>query len=262
MLTYAQTLQYSGPVSTSMAHVRVLDASAWATLTNVSNLATHKLVSVGAAYQLRFNLEELSSRAATFVVPTSYGTCSALLLQSGYQKSHYNRYALSYSRLFGSKVAVGFQYNYLSHYLEGADRSDAFYLALGLKVHTTEMWTIGVFIQNPEQSKIAYTNTSYALPTFFNVAVQWSAASHFMMITEFEKEIEHDLVLKTGMQFNFNNKVMVRGGLKAKPVEFTFGSGFQFGGLGIDVGFSHHQQLGLTSSAGLTYAFNHKKQIQ
>ncbi len=255
----AQSLDYSGPVSTSMGFVKVFDESPWASLSNTSNLAMLKGFSVGASYQMRFNMDELSSRAATLALPTALGTFGGLVFQSGYSKSSYSRYGFSYSRLFGDKVAAGLQFNYLTHQLESADRAHAFYSSLGLNFFISDNWGVGVYIQNPEQAKISYLDTDYALPTFFNAAIRWSPSEHFVFVTELEKQLEYDMIYKTGLQFNFKDRLFVRGGIKGKPIEFTFGGGFNLAGLSIDVGFAHHQQLGITSGAGLSYSF-HRKQ--
>ena len=257
--SYSQSLYFSGPVSNSLAYVKVFDDTAWATLSNVSCLSTQKSWSVNASYQLRFNMEELSTRVASLVAPTKYGTFAALLFQSGYSKSNYSRYALSYSRLFGDKISAGFQFNYLTHQLENSALVGNLYSSLGITVQTTESIDIGVFIQNAEQAKLNYYETEYIIPSFFNIALRWSTVSHFLIIGEFEKETEHDPVYKTAVQFSFKDKLMVRGGVKGKPVEFTFGAGCQLSRIAIDVGFSHHQELGLTSSAGISYLFNRKK---
>jgi hypothetical protein len=256
---HAQSLDYSGPVSSSLAFVKVFDSSSWANLNNVANLAKAERLKVGAAYQMRFNMDELSSRAATLVVPSHYGTFSGVVFQSGYSKSNYSRYGLAYSRLFGEHFNAGFQFNYLSHHIEGADRADAFYASLGLGFKISNGFEFGVYVQNPEQGKIKYQDDEYALPTYFNTALKYSIASRFMAVFEVEKQLEYDLVYKTALEFSFKDKLFVRGGVNGKPVELTFGGGFHIAGLAIDVGFAHHQQLGITSGAGLTYSLFKKK---
>ena len=256
---HAQSLDYSGPVSSSLAFTKVFDDSPWASLSNTANLSAYQNISVGAAYQMRFNMDELSSRAATLVLPSRVGTFSGLVFQTGYSKSNYSRYGLAYSRLFGENVKVGMQFNYLSHQIEAADRADAFYASLGLGFTISESFELGVYIQNPEQGKIKYQDNEYALPTFFNTAVKYSIASRFMSVVEVEKQLEHNLVYKAALQFSFKDKLFVRGGVKGQPVELTFGGAFHIAGLAIDVGFAHHQQLGITSGAGLTYSFKKKQ---
>ncbi len=255
----AQSLDYSGPISSSMGFVKVFDSSPWAGLNNVANLSARTRFAVAASYQMRFNMDELSSRAATLLAPTGLGNFAATIFQSGYAKSNYSRYGLSYSRLFGQKVAAGLQFNYLSHHIEAADNANTFYTGLGLNFNISEQWDVGVYIQNPEQASLEYEETLYQVPTFFNAACLWSPSSHFIMVAELEKQLEYDMVYKTGLQFNFKDKLFLRGGIKGQPVEMTFGGGVRLAGFSIDVGFAHHQQLGLTSGAGLSYSFNHKR---
>lgn len=256
--TLAQTLDYSGPISSSLAYMKVFDDSPWAALSNAANLAYSENLATGIGYQMRFNMSELSSRTGVMVLPSSYGTFAGLIYQSGYSKSNYNRYALSYSRAFGNKISAGLQFNYLTHQIEGADRADAFYTSLGIGYYISESFELGVFIQNPEQSKMNYGGYDYSLLTYFNTAVKYTATDNVLIIAELEKEQEQTLVFKTGCQIDFNNRLAVRAGIKGQPLELTVGGGFKHSGLTIDVGFAHHPQLGLTSGAGLYYSFNRK----
>ncbi|MBR8537437.1 hypothetical protein KDU71_17850 [Carboxylicivirga sediminis] len=257
-LTFAQTIDYSGPVSAALGFTKVFDNSSMSGLNNVANLASFEHYAVGAAYQMRFNMDEMSARAATLVAPTRLGTFGGVIFQSGYSKSNYSRYAFSYSRLFGEKVSAGLQFNYLTHQIEGADPANSFYTSLGFNFLISEQWAVGVFIQNPEQSQLSYQSTSYVIPVLFNAGCRWRPTSHFMLIVETEKQLERNLIYKTGIQFSFNERLFVRGGIKSNPVEMTFGGGVRFAGLFIDAGFAHHQQLGMTSGVGLSYSFNRK----
>jgi hypothetical protein len=252
----AQTIDYSGPVSSSLGYVKVFDNSHWAGLGNVANLAHQTNPSLGAAYQMRFNMSELSSRTGVFVLPSSFGTLSALIYQSGYSKSNYNRYGLSYSRTFGDNVAAGLQFNYLSHQVEGADRAGGFYSSLGIVYALSSSFDLGVFIQNPEQGTINYIDEAYSIPTYFNTGIRYRPSGSVTIMAELEKEQEQDIIFKSGIEFSFKDRLALRAGFTGQPIELTFGGGLNFSGLTIDFGFSHHPQLGLTSGVGLRYSFN------
>jgi len=255
----AQNLDYSGPVSAALGGIKVFDNTPWAGTGNVANLAKVNSYAVGISYQRRFNMDELSSRVAVMALPTRFGTLAGLVLQNGYSKSNYNRFGLSYSRNFGDKVMAGMQFNYLSHQMISTADVTGFYSSLGINFRASDKFDVGVFIQNPEQAKLKYPEVDYALPSFFNTAVKYSPSAHVLLMVELEKQQSYDLVSKFGIQLSFKNKLFIRSGIKAQAVEFTFGGGFKAGGLSIDVGFLQHQQLGLTSSAGLYYSFNGKK---
>lgn len=255
---HSQMLDFSGPVSMAMASIKSFDQSSWSSLNNIANLANHQKISLSASYGRRFNMEELSSRAANAILPTKLGSFSGLILQSGYTKSNVSRYAFGYSRSFGNMVDAGLQFNFLTHQILASDRSDAFYSSLGVNMKMSQSTSLGVYIQNPEQNKISYANEEYELPTYFDIGLKWSAGSHFMFLLEFEKELNTSPVYKTAVQFNFKERLFIRSGVKSNPSEFTFGGGFCLASLIIDVGFSMHQQLGTTSSAGISYVINRK----
>ncbi len=256
---YTQDLSYGGPVSASLANVRSLDQSKWAILNNASLLSWEKNLSFSASYQMRFNLIELSSRSLSAVVPTKFGVLSGLVLQNGYSKSLYSRYAIAYSRAFGHFTSGFFQYSYMGHHIEYAERSDAFFAALGLNHHISQFLQVGLFIQNPEQAKISYSGSSYALPTLYNIGLSWNRGQTIFIFVEAEKELNHNPVYKAAVQLAFKERLFVRSGIKGKPLEFTFGGGFIVSNLSIDAGFLYHQQLGLSSSIGLSYTLNRSK---
>ncbi len=254
-----QSLSYGGPVSLSMSSIRSFDQSAWAVYGNISSLATIENLTVGAAYELRFNMEELSSRAITGIWPTKYGAFSLLIFQSGYSKSNFNRYAIAYSRAFGEKVQAGFQLNYLSHHLYQADNTASYFSTFSLTVHASSAISFAINIQNVEQANLSYDVEQYKLPTLFNGGIQWKSGNRFRIVLEMEKELDLEIVYKTGMELNFNDQVQIRGGVKSQPVELSVGSGVKWKGVSIDAAIAHHQQLGITSGVGLSYAFQIKK---
>lgn len=238
-----------------MASIRTLDQSAWAILNNASLLAFEENISLAASYQMRFNLEELSSRSLSGIIPTKLGVFSGLVLQNGYNKSLYTRYGLSYSRSFGHSTSAFFQYNYMTHHIEATDRSQGSFSSLGLYHKISQAVQLGLFIQNPEQAKIKYQENSYPLPTLYNVGIAWVNGQSVRIIAEVEKELNYRPVYKAAIQFAFKNRLFIRSGIKGQPVEFSFGGGFLVSNLNIDVGFLYHQNLGLSSGIGLSYSF-------
>ncbi len=254
-----QELGFSGPVSQALANIRALDKSAWAVFNNSATLANQQYIAFGASYQMRFNIEELSSRSLIAIVPNKHGVFSGAVLQSGYKKSLLSRYAIAYSRTFAKSTAAFVQYNYLTHHIEGTERSDGFFSSTGLIQSVSKNIQFGVLIINPEQSAITYGGTAYSLPTLFNIGLQWSDNNWAQVFTEIEKELDKKPVYKTAVELNFNHQFFIRFGIKGQPVEFSFGTGYSFSNLSIDAGFLYHQQLGLSSGIGIIYSFKQLK---
>jgi len=255
----SQDLNFSGPVSQSLANIRSVDQSNWAVFNNPAALSGFESLNIAGSYQTRFQLNELSSRSISTVWPNKYGVFSGAVLQSGYTKSLLSRYLISYSRGFGRSTTAFLQYNFLTHHIEGAERSDGSYSCLGIQQLVSEAVQVGVLIINPEQAEISYAGTAYSLPTLFNVGMVWTNANWVKVYVEAEKELEHDPVYKAAVELAINKRLHIRSGIKGQSIEYTFGAGVVFTNIGVDVGFLYHQQLGLTSGIGISYSFNRSK---
>jgi len=254
-----QDVNIIGPQNIALGQIRSIDHSSWAVLTNVANLAVRKKVSAGISYQRKFEIAALSSRMAAVSFPNKFGTLTGLVLQGGFEKSSISRYGLGYSRSFGGKVLAGMQFNYLTHQIEGAERADAFYASIGVVIQPTSSIHLAAFVQNPEQAAIRHYGTDYYLPSLFCLGVQWSADPHVLILAEVEKEQEYSPLYKSGIQFNFKDHVFVRTGISGKPVAYSFGGGFHYKWLAVDVGFVQHATLGLSSSLGLFFFIGNSK---
>jgi len=254
-----QDVNIIGPQNMALGQIRSIDHSNWAVLTNGANLAFQKKISAGISYQRKFELAALSSRIAAVNYPNKFGALNGLVIQSGLEKSSVSRYGLGYSRSFGQKVAAGVQFNYLVHQIEGAELADAFYASAGVVIQPSPSIHLAAFVQNPEQGSIRHYETDYYLPSLFCIGVQWSADPHVLILVELEKEQGYPPLYKSGIQFNFKDHVFVRTGISAKPVNFSFGGGFHYKLLVVDVGFVHHTILGLTSSFGLSFFIGSSK---
>lgn len=254
----AQDPSFIGPVGSSLANVRTLDHSSWAVFNNASIIAESLNYSGAVAYQNRFLIKELGSRAIALNVPINLGVFSGAVLQSGYSKSLLSRYGLSFSKSLGPETAAFFQYNYISHHFEATERSDGFYSAFGLHQKISKAVELGVLIENAEQAKISMGQSTYAIPSFYCLGLQWNNGSWANVFAEVEKEIDYQLVYKCAIELEVRDVVKLRGGVRGKPVELSFGAGFLISKLKVDAAFSYHKQLGLSSCLGLQYSIDRK----
>nr|WP_321454304.1 hypothetical protein [uncultured Carboxylicivirga sp.] len=256
----SQELYYSGPLNSALADVKSLDQSIWAAFNNPSTLSNVHNFGLGASYQTRFNIKELSTRAVCGFWSGDMGAVSGIVLQSGYSKSLLNRYAVAYSRKFGASTSAFVQFNYISHQIELSENTNSFYSALGLHQKISSQIFLGILISNPEQATIKYGELAYNLPSNFIVGLLWTNNDWIKVFAEAEKELDNSPVFKGAVEFALNDFLLIRAGIKGEPVEFTFGSGFNWPRLNVDLGFRYHQQLGFTSSAGISYLFTKTEQ--
>lgn len=258
--SWAQEFNYTGPNSEALANIRTIDHTVWSVQNNASSTAFFKHPTAAASYGMRYNLKELSTRAIIFLYPNKLGSFSALINQNGYSKSQTTKYGLSYSRSFGNNYAAFLQFNYISHHITGSHIGKGFYTSLGMLIKATESVQLGIYVQNPEQSRITYETEHFSLPSYFNVGLEWSAGSSIRVFSEIEKRLDYNPNYKVAVQFGLKERLFIRSGINGKPTQFTFGAGFILRQLQIDAGFSYHQQLGISSSVGISYAFYKKSE--
>lgn len=90
-------------------------------------------------------------------------------------------------------------------------------------------------------------------PYRFHLQAQYSASTHLLTVVEFE--FEECARLRMGMEYDYENRVLVRAGMATAPLVATFGLGFRHSMFSIDLGAEVHQTLGITPHTTLTICF-------
>jgi hypothetical protein len=70
---------------------------------------------------------------------------------------------------------------------------------------------------------------------------------------EAEMSTKEKLIIRTGFEYEAAKKFWVRGGFSTENSSFSVGLGYLLKSLKIDLGFSTHDRLGVTSSVSLIY---------
>ena len=74
-----------------------------------------------------------------------------------------------------------------------------------------------------------------------------------LVTAEFEKNVEYDLRFKAGVEYEALKNFYFRAGMGTAPIEFTFGTGYDFNFLQLDIGSAYHQILGWSPHISITY---------
>ncbi len=249
----SQNYTYRGPVSTSLGSNSTTDDSPWAVFSNFSISCFSKQNSIGISCERRYNIEELNTRTLVGNFRTKYGQISASILQDGPGYNLFGKYNLAYSRLFGSKLAVGLQYNYLTHQIEGSELSKSAYSSVGFTYASSSSLTIGILIQNPELAKIKYGNSQFNIPSLFNIGIKWQAIEIFNLRAEVENSLHQHSIYKVGFETEFVKTLEVRLGINTSPQPYSIGAGYAYKKIHLAVSINLHSQLGVTSSGAISY---------
>lgn len=255
----AQDVTFSGASSLALGGIKSVERNHLSVLTNPAGIASIQSPGIAFTYACPYNLQQLSDRAVSAVLPSQWGHFSLLFAQSGYSLSRFNRYGLAYSRTFGRIVAASFQFNGVSHFIQESGTSHGFFSTAGLQFFPSKAVIIGFFIQNVEQSQISYPEQSDLLPVIYAVGLEWKPQHVLSMFLEMEKDQEFNPLYKFGMELRPIDLLKIRGGLTNNPIKMSFGIGLTWKFIEMDVGLSHHQQLGITS--GASFSFSLQKEL-
>lgn len=90
-------------------------------------------------------------------------------------------------------------------------------------------------------------------PYRLHLQAQYAATTHLLTVVEIE--LEECARARMGMEYDYENRVLVRAGMATAPLVATFGIGFRHKVFCIDLGAEVHQTLGITPHTTLTICF-------
>jgi hypothetical protein len=250
---FAQPNLPMGARANSMSNAMVAVVDPWSFHHNPGALGFQKTVAGGICYENRFLLKELQSQGAVYVQPLKKGVLSVGAQLYGFELYRTTRAGLGYSMLLAENFSVGVQMNYLGLQLrEQYGSLHTLTAELGLLYNISENWRIGASVFNLGRTKLAeYQNERFG--TTMRLGTSYNLSSKVLLALEAEKNINYPLRAKIGLEYQPLSKFFIRGGLNTAPFEGTFGFGYKFKPLQLDLGSSYHQVLGWSPHFSLTF---------
>lgn len=236
----------------SMGNAGAAVEDAWSYYHNPAGLATSKNFSAGISYENRFLLKELQSQALAVVLPLKTGVISIGAQMYGYQLYRSQKAGLGYSLKLSDKFSAGIQLNYQGVRLSSNYGSKHTVTAeAGVMGKITDDWKIGLSVFNLGRAKLAeFADDRFS--TVMRLGTSYKL-SKVLFLAEVEKDLEHPLRAKGGMEYEPLKNFFFRFGAGTKPVDISFGFGYKWRFLQLDLGSAYHQQLGWSPHFSFTY---------
>ena len=115
-----------------------------------------------------------------------------------------------------------------------------------------ETWKFGVSIYNLGRAKLSdFEDDRFS--TVMRLGTSYRFSDKVMVALEAEKDLEYDVRVKTGVEYQIVNDFFLRGGIATTPVEVTFGAGYKFQFIQLSVGTAYHQTLGWSPHFSIVY---------
>ena len=245
-----------GSRQAGMGRTSVAITDFWSIQNNQAGIALIDKISFGIYYESRFLINELSMKSAAVIVPTKIGVLGASFNHFGYSLYNDMKIGLAYARSFSPYFRIGLQLDYLQTTIgDNYGTKSNVTFELGIQSDVTETLTIGAYVFNPIQVKLAkYDNEK--IPAVFRLGVGWNISKNFFITVEAEKSTAiNPIVIRGGLEYSIKEKFFIRGGFSTMQEIFSMGFGFNIKFLRFDISAVMHQTLGFSPQSSLIFQF-------
>lgn len=246
----------AGARSHAMGNSSVALLDIWAGFHNQAILAKLDEKSFGAYYENRFGTKELSTKAFHFNYPTKLGTFSMTYKQFGFNLYKESKIGIAYSRALGKHFWAGLQFDQIRKELNQAYGSQSKYtFEAGILTEIFPDIHLGFHIFNPNQINFTTLDYEDKIPCIARFGLSWKLSGQTIITSEIEKDLDHDIKTKFGLEYGITKKISLRAGMSNHPNSISMGIGFTHKLIKSNISFSRHPVLGYSPSADINISF-------
>jgi len=250
----------AGGRSLGMANSSVTNTDCWSAFHNQAALAWIGRMEIGASYDNRFTIADLSTESFVFALPLKAGTFAVSGNIFGYNQYNEKKVGLAFAKKLGEKFSAGVQLDYLNTFINDDyyGSHSAFAVEVGLLAEPLKNFKIGIHVYNLSGAKLAeYADEK--IPTIFRLGASYKFSDKLLWSIEEEKDIDQKASFKSGLEYQIAEPLFLRGGISTNPTLVSFGFGLKFNNLMIDFASTYHQVLGFSPAISLNYQFGKEK---
>ncbi len=247
----AQSRFDSGTRFSGMSNSSVALVDFWSIAHNQAGLAYIDNTSFGFHHQSMFVLSQLGMSSMALVVPQKMATLGVQLSRYGFDKFNETKVGLAVAKKLNSKFALGMQLDYFNSYQYGIEPINRITFEGGILAHVNENFRLGFKLFNPLPSK--NRNEYYSLSTVFRLGAAYYYSEKGFLTAEIEQDLDNESIVKAGVEYFLNEKIKFRTGVSTGVTQLSFGMGYEFERLTVDMAFSMQEILGISPFASIQY---------
>ena len=251
-----------GPIgvrSAALGHASSCLFDFWSARNNQGSLGFLRKSEIGAFYENRFFVKELTQSGFAAAIPIKKGTFGLSYSSLGYKLYRESHMTLSYGMKLTDNIAAGIGFDYLNTRIADIyGNANALTGSVGLTAKILPQVVISSHVFNPFRAKITNYNNE-KIPTIFKLGAQYIFSKKVSILAEAEKTSAQKINMKGGIEYNPSSLIYLRVGGSSYPTQASFGVGVNYNGLKIDMCTSYHSILGLSPQIGLSYTIGKEK---
>jgi hypothetical protein len=222
----------------------------WSSFSSQSLLAYNNSFTAGVNYENRFGIPELGTCTAGVIFPAGKSSVGIIYSNFGYPEFRRNMGGISCGLPLSRNVSAGVQIDYFSEIVPGEyDKIRILTFEAGAAFSLSEKMTAVIHLFNPVPNSIWKS----LLPSTLTAGVGIDLSKTLFAGAEAEMSMDENIIIRGGFEYEAVKKFWMRGGFSTENSSFSFGLGYLLKSLKIDLSFSTHERLGVTSSVSLVF---------
>ena len=222
----------------------------WSSFHNQASLAYNKSFAFAFNYENRFTIKELGTRSAGLLIPSEKASIGIFYSHFGYIDFRREMTGVACGMKLSEIFSAGVQVDYISERTSGEYcNNQSVTFETGMIITPSENMTIGMHLFNPVPNSIRKNQ----MPSCLRVGTGINLNKLLFAAIEAEIFTGSKLNIKTGFEYEAAKKIWLRGGFNTENSSFSFGMGYLVKIVQIDIGFSTHEKLGITSSVSMIF---------
>lgn len=239
-----------GAPEAGMGSVCIIRHGFWSSFSNQALLADNHSVMIGINYESRFFINELGTRTIGGIFPAGNASVGIHYSNFGYSDFRRETAAVASGLALSENLSAGVQIDYFSEKASGEyDNNQYVTFEAGMTYEPSSGVIIAIHIFNPVPGSLRKFN----LPASLSAGAGIELSNILFAGAEAEITTGRSIVLKTGFEYEAAKGFWLRGGFITENTSFSFGLGYMFKSLKIDLSFATHERLGVTSGASLIF---------
>lgn len=240
----------NGAPEAGMGSVCIIKPGFWSSFNNQALLADNHSIMIGINYENRFFINELAARTIGAIVPAGNASLGVYYSDFGYSDFRRETVGFASGLTLSDNITAGIQIDYFSEKVSGEyDKNQYITFETGMIYKPSSDVILAVHLFNPVPNSFRKS----ILPVSLRTGAGIELSKVLFTGAEIELTSGRNIIFKTGFEYEAAKSFWLRGGFSTENTSFSFGLGYMFKSVKIDLSFATHEMLGITSYSSLIF---------
>jgi hypothetical protein len=246
---------FMGPRANALGYAASCLRDTWSIFNNPAGISSASHAEVCFAYDATPGFASFNRMAVACTTPLLNGYFGGGIFRFGDELYSEQFFSAGYANKFGI-ASLGARVQYIQFKTENFGTKGVMTFSAGGIAELTSWLTIGAQIINATQPEITENEK---LPTILILGISLKASEKVIVLTEIEKNINENPLIKGGLEYQIHKKIFLRTGFTPKPLAGFFGFGIQVKKIKFDYAFSYLTGIVTKHQAGFLYQLKSRK---